>query len=97
MDDLGNCLQGMSFRLQSGSSFLCLFFGDNYLDKKRASFVPVREIDRSLLGSDRRLCLSEERSNLTICVPSLFQCLDILLNNEHNTTVLVIRSILLFS
>jgi len=33
-DDLGICLQGMSFRLQSGSSFLCLFFGDNQLDRR---------------------------------------------------------------
>jgi len=46
------------------------------------------EIDRSLLSWDRRLCLSEEQSNLTSFVPSLFLRLDILLNNECNTKVL---------
>jgi len=44
------------------------------------------EINRSLLSLDRSLSLSEERSNLTSFVPSLFLSLDILLNNELNTT-----------
>jgi len=43
------------------------------------------KIDRSLLSLDRSLGLSEERSNQTSFVSSLFFSLDILLNNELNT------------